>query len=67
VSDSLNYPELYELLEAPSQRLGRRLNPIAYTNEGLSRRVGEGHSFTTRVLTGPKIWLIGGEDDLPAR
>lgn len=67
VSDTLAYPELFAALEGAATRLGRPVNPTIYTPDELARRVREGNAFATRVLDGPKLWLIGGPDDLPAR
>jgi predicted nucleotidyltransferase len=64
VSDDVTYPDLYATLEAVSQRLGRTVNPTIYTHKVLAKRIKSGESFVTRVLEQPKIWLIGGEDDL---
>jgi predicted nucleotidyltransferase len=64
LSDSLAYSDLYATLESVSQRLGRTVNPTIYTHKELAKRVRSGESFVTRVLEQPKIWLIGGEDDL---
>jgi predicted nucleotidyltransferase len=64
ISDGLSYPDLYSALEDVSQRLGRTVNPTIYTHKELAKRVKNGESFVTRVLEQPKIWLIGGEDDL---
>lgn len=64
VSDGLTYPDLYSSLEDVSQRLGRTVNPTLYTHKELAKRVKSGESFVTRVLEQPKIWLIGGEDEL---
>jgi predicted nucleotidyltransferase len=64
ISDGLSYPDLYTALEDVSQRLGRTVNPTICTHKELAKRVKSGESFVTRVLQQPKIWLIGGEDDL---
>ncbi|HTP71479.1 MAG TPA: transcriptional regulator [Burkholderiaceae bacterium] len=64
ISDGLSYPDLYSALEDVSQRLGRTVNPTIYTHKELAKRVKGGESFVARVLEQPKIWLIGGEDDL---
>ena len=64
VSDDLTYPDLYATLEGVSQRLGRTVNPTVYTHKELAKRIKSGESFVKRVLEQPKIWLIGGEDDL---
>ena len=64
VSDSLAYSDVYATLESVSQRLGRTVNPTIYTHKELAKRIKGGESFVTRVLEQPKIWLIGGEDEL---
>lgn len=64
VSEDLAYSHLYAHLEAVSSRLGRTVNPTIYTPQELARRVKGKDAFVTRVLAQPKLWLIGGEDDL---
>lgn len=67
VSDSLNYADLFGALEEAATRLGRTVNPSIYTRQELARRIKQKNAFVTRVLAQPKVWLIGGEDDLAAR
>jgi predicted nucleotidyltransferase len=67
ISDSLTYADLFALLEDATRQLGRDVNPTVYSPAELTTRVREKNSFATRVLAQPKIWLIGGEDDLTAR
>jgi predicted nucleotidyltransferase len=64
ISDTLGYGDLYGVIESVTTRLGRPLNPTIYTRKEFSKRVKEENVFITRVLVQPKIWLIGGEDDL---
>ena len=66
VSDSLTYAELFATLESVSERLGRKVNPTVYSSRELAKRVKQGNAFVTRVLSQPKIWLFGGEDDIGA-
>ncbi len=67
VSDSLNYADLFGALEEAATRLGRKVNPSIYTRQELAKRIKQKNSFVTRVLAQPKVWLIGGEDELTAR
>ncbi len=67
ISDDLAYPELFKTLEDASRRLGRPVNPTVYSVSELEKRIRERNSFAVRVLKQPKIWLIGGEDDLAPR
>jgi len=64
VSDSLSYADLFAALEASTNRLGRPVNPTVYTQQELSKRLRAGNAFVKRVLTRPKLWLIGGENVL---
>lgn len=67
ISDDLTYADLFKVLEPAWRRLGRTVNPTVYSASDLAKRVRERNSFMVRVLKQPKIWLIGGESDLPAR
>ena len=64
VSASLGYADLFAALEDAAARLGRKVDPTIYTPADLGRRVRERNAFVTRVLAQPKIWVIGGENDL---
>jgi hypothetical protein len=64
VSDSLSYGEVFSALEKATGRLGRQVNPTVYTMAEFAKRVRAGNAFVTRVLEQPKIWIVGGEDDL---
>lgn len=64
VSDDLGYPDLFGALETVSQRLGREVKPTIYSRKELSKRIARGDGFVKRVLTQPRIWLIGSDDDL---
>jgi len=63
ISDSLSYGDTFAALEAAA-RLGRPVNPTILSRRDLARRVEADSTFVTRVLSQPKIWLIGGTDVL---
>jgi predicted nucleotidyltransferase len=67
ISDHVSYADLFKVIEGASRRLGRPVNPTVYSVSELEKRVRERKSFVVRVLKQPKIWLIGGEDDLGPR
>ena len=67
ISDDVAYADLFKVIEGASRRLGRPVNPTVYSVPELEKRVRERNSFAIRVLKQPKIWLIGGEDDLGPR
>lgn len=66
VSDKLGYGEVMHVLDPAVERLGRTINPTIYSRGELAKRVKADNAFVKRVLQQPKIWLIGGEDDLRA-
>ena len=67
VSETLTYADLFARLGDATRRLGRPVNPTIYGPTELADLLRDGNAFATRVLAGPKIWLLGGPDDLPAR
>jgi len=42
----------------------REINCVWYTPAKLMQRVRQRGGFVTNVLSGPKIWLVGSDDDL---
>jgi predicted nucleotidyltransferase len=64
ISDTLTHGDTFAALEAATARLGRAVNPTILSRKALATRVKADNAFATRVLAQPKIWLIGGEDDL---
>ena len=65
VSDSLSYGEVFGALERAARQLGRQVSPTVYTAAEFAKRTHAENAFVTRILEQPKIWIIGGEDDLP--
>jgi len=63
VSDSLNYADLFAVLEEAANRLGRPVNPTVYSRQELDKRVRTNNAFIKRVLAQPKLWVIGEEHD----
>jgi predicted nucleotidyltransferase len=66
ISDSLTYADLFAALEPVSTQLGRVVNPTVCTRRQLNRRRDE-TAFVRRVLSQPKVWVIGSEDEIAAR
>jgi predicted nucleotidyltransferase len=64
VSDTLEYSDLFGLLTLAEHQIGRKVNPQIFTRAELAKKRQSKNAFVTRVLEQPKIWLIGGEDDL---
>ena len=66
ISDTLTYGELFGLLEGATQRLGRTVNPTVYTRVELDKRIRKDNAFVQRVLSQPKLWVVGKNSDLAA-
>lgn len=66
LSDTLEYADLYGVLEPLTVRLGRPVNPTVISRQELARRRKAGSAFMKRVLEQPKIWVIGSERELTA-
>lgn len=66
IADKLSYGELLEALEPLAETIGRRVNPTAMSRREWTKRVGARSAFASRLMTQPKIWLIGNEDVLRA-
>lgn len=62
VSDTLSYGEVFSALDQVSKVLGRTVNPTVYTEAEFSKRANGDSAFVTRVLQGPKVWVIGTDD-----
>ena len=55
---------LHEALDAAEQAISREINSTVYTREEWDGRVKIGKAFVVDILSGPKIFLIGDEDEL---
>lgn len=66
VSDTLGYADLFERLEPLTERLRRPVNPTVYTRKEIAKRIKEENAFVKRVLSQPKLWIYGTEDELAA-
>ena len=60
----IEFSEAVEALHRGQEELGREVNPIVYDVEEIKRRLSEGDAFILDVWKAPKLYLIGGEDEL---
>jgi len=60
----LSLREVSAVLGPVGRDLGREFNPAVYPPEEFAAKVKAGHHFTTEVLKGEKIFLIGDEHAL---
>ena len=65
ISDSLDFASLVAVLYPLEEKLGRPINPNIFDSKEFARRRHE-RGFLSRVMEQPKLWLIGGDNDLPA-
>ena len=66
ISDKLSYANLLNQLVATEAQLGRSINTTIYTPLDLRQRLQDGNAFLTRVFEQPKLWIVGGETDIPS-
>lgn len=59
-----SFDEIVAAVATAEKSLGREINPTVYTAEELRRKLAEGHHFVRSVVSGPKLFLIGGEHDV---
>ncbi len=64
VGTGVSLAEIVNALADVQRELGREVNPAVYRAGEFSRKLAEGHQFLSRVVEGPKLFLIGDEDEL---
>ena len=65
VSDNLSYGDVFGAVDKLSRTLARNVNPTVYSAAEFSKRAKTENAYITRVIEGPKLWVIGTENDLP--
>jgi len=56
--------EVVKALSSVQQTLRREINPVVMTSKKFSEQSAKQDRFVTRVLSEPKVFVIGGEDEL---
>ena len=64
VIGTIGLRQLSKRLSGLETKLGREVNPHVLTPEEYARRAGERDHFITAVLKGPRLFVVGGEDEL---
>ena len=59
--------ELFEKTQSLEATLGREINPVLWSERELMTRARERAPFLMTLLTEPKIWLVGDEDEFNKR
>jgi predicted nucleotidyltransferase len=63
VLGSASFADLARALASAQEMLGREVNPTVITPREFARKLSDNDGFARSVAKGPRIWLIGGEDD----
>jgi len=64
VVGDVSFSEVVKVLRSAQETLGREINPTVYPVEEFCSRIAEEHYFIRDILNGPKIFVIGDEDEL---
>jgi predicted nucleotidyltransferase len=64
VADSLGLTDIVAALRRAQEQLRRDVNPTVYQTKEFCRKLAQGHHFVTRVVAGPKIFVVGDESEL---
>lgn len=58
------FQSVVESLAGAQERLGRDVNPTVYPSDEFRAKVRSKHHFLTTVLREPRMFIIGGDDEL---
>jgi predicted nucleotidyltransferase len=64
VGDRISLDDVISALGEAQQLTGREVNPSFYPSTEFRRKLTEGQHFLTRVVSGPKLFLIGNDSEL---
>jgi predicted nucleotidyltransferase len=59
-----NFQDVVGALASAQERLGRDVNPTVYPSSEFQSKLRARHHFLTTVLKGPKMFIVGGDDEL---
>ena len=60
----VTFAEVVAELQLAQELLGREINPTVYPVDEFTAKLAENHHFLRDVLSGPRIFLIGDENEL---
>lgn len=64
VVGSVSTKEVVKALSQARHKLGRELNPSVYSTDDFINRYKAGNAFINRIISEPKIMLMGNEEDI---
>lgn len=66
IAGDIDFADAVSALETAQETLGREINPSVYSLREYRKKLRTGHRFLTSVVNGPKIMLLGDEDEFGA-
>ena len=64
VIGDVSFGEVVDALRASHETLVREVNPTVYPPAEFCHKLSAGHHFVSAVLDGPKVFVIGSDDEL---
>lgn len=64
VVGNLSFAETTEMTARAEAALGREVNPTVYPVAEFQDKLTTGHHFVSRITGGPKLFVVGDEDEL---
>ena len=64
ISDSLAYPGVFQAVQEAETALGRSISPTVMTVAQWRAKLSRADSFVAKVASGPRVFVIGSDDDL---
>lgn len=65
IGEDLDYATVFEVVQQAEAALDRAVNPTIMSPESWEEK-SRRSSFVSRVIDGPRVWVIGNEDELAA-
>jgi len=59
-----SFQDVVEALAGAQERLGREINPNVYPPSEVRKKLRAKHHFLTTVLSEPRMYILGGDDEL---
>jgi predicted nucleotidyltransferase len=64
VIGSCSFAEVVDAISQTQDKLGREVNPSVYSVDEFRQKVASKHHFLSSVLSEPKVFLVGDENEL---
>jgi predicted nucleotidyltransferase len=64
ITDALTYPDVFQAVQSVERALARSVNPTVLTLAEWRAKRAQSGSFAARVGKGPRLFVIGSDDDL---